>query len=92
MVACHKHSACVEVLFDEEFIGGTSLQVGTRHRLEYGAVTTISCHSVRCLALLQGTCAAFRGKLLPWSTLLKTTAEPPGQKGGRPSTNGSQVR
>ncbi|CAM9798524.1 unnamed protein product [Choristocarpus tenellus] len=25
VVACHSHSGCVEVVFDDEFIGGTSL-------------------------------------------------------------------
>jgi len=50
VIACHKHSACVEVLFDEEFIGGTSLQ---------------------------GSCSNFRGKLVPWYTVLKYTAELP---------------
>ncbi len=48
VVALHRHSACVEVLFDEEFIGGTSLQ---------------------------GTCSPYRGKLLPWSALLKITVD-----------------
>lgn len=47
VVALHTQTACVEVLFDQEFIGGTSLQ---------------------------GTCSPYRGKFLPWSALLKTTA------------------
>ena len=25
VVACHSHSGCVEVVFDEEFIGGSTL-------------------------------------------------------------------
>ncbi len=65
VVALHKHSACVEVLFDEEFIGGTSLQ---------------------------GTCSPYRGKLLPWSAVLKVTLEAgAASQGGQQPQGGKDI-
>eukprot|EP01042_Synura_sphagnicola_P001408 gene1408-1603_t len=43
VVSIHTHTLYVEVLFDEEFIGGRSLQ---------------------------GSCSQFRGRILPWDSLL----------------------
>ncbi|RHY53257.1 hypothetical protein DYB38_006712 [Aphanomyces astaci] len=50
VVASHQATACVEVLFDAKFSGGTSLG---------------------------GTCSAYRGKLVHWSSLLVVSTPPP---------------
>jgi len=50
VVALHPHSACVEVLFDEEFMGGVTLG---------------------------GLCSNHRGKLVPWSSVIVVSVEPP---------------
>ncbi|CAN0359627.1 unnamed protein product, partial [Ectocarpus sp. 8 AP-2014] len=40
VVACHSHSACVEVVFDEEFIGGGTLH-GMCSNYRYCCMATI---------------------------------------------------
>ena len=53
VVVLHSHTGYVEVLFDEEFVGGKSLN---------------------------GFCSQFRGKLCPWSSLLRLAQREVGKR------------
>eukprot|EP00638_Chattonella_subsalsa_P000131 CAMPEP_0117762764 /NCGR_PEP_ID=MMETSP0947-20121206/18164_1 /TAXON_ID=44440 /ORGANISM="Chattonella subsalsa, Strain CCMP2191" /LENGTH=1652 /DNA_ID=CAMNT_0005584197 /DNA_START=55 /DNA_END=5013 /DNA_ORIENTATION=- len=75
VVAIHPHSACIEVLFDEEFMGGTSLSgLCANHRgklLPWSSVVVVSSHIHDGLHQQQNSLAANQPKRKPQQQSLK---------------------